>query len=686
MIQPTPETSMRAVALVTTVLALAPVRALPSQAPGSIRAVDPARFDTTCAPCTDFFRYANGGWEARTEIPPRYTSYGVGREIQDRTEAVLRRILEDAAREAPRSADSTTRLLGTFFASCMDSVRAEREGAAPLEPQLRRIAAIRTRGDLAEVLGELQHQGVGVGAATFAYPDLAQRDTLRLNIYQGSYGLPDRDYYLRSDSAFAAARRDYRAHVVRMLQLLGETPLAARENAERVWRIEHALAGAAIPAEQAAKLPELHHPVARRALDSLAPHLDWTRYLAAFGVPRPAQVNVMNPGELAALDSLVGVAPLAEWRAYLRWSVASFAAPFLGPRFEAEHLAHHRIVGMANQLGPRWQRCLEAADEHIGEALGQAYVRVAFPAEAKSRMLALVANLRAALRHRLERVAWMASATRATALAKLDSMTSKIGYPDRWRDYSRLVVRPGSFLPNVLAAQRFEIDHQNSRIDGVVDRSEWIETPPTYDAYYDPPTNEIVFPAGILQPPLFDPAADDAVNYGAIGFIIGHELLHAFDDNGRHFDAHGNLRQWWTPSDSAGFEQRARVVVTQYSRYMAVDTMRIDGRLTLGENLADIGGLMVAYDAWRLSLRGKPPPAPIDGFTPEQRFFLAFANFWREKTRLEAQREYAVGNPESPARWRVNGVVGHLEAFASAFGCRAGDPMVRPAAERLQLW
>jgi predicted metalloendopeptidase len=677
---------MRAVALVTALLLPAAVTGVPAQAPGSIRAVDPARFDTTCVPCTDFFRYANGGWEARTEIPPRYASYGVGREIQDRTEALLRKILEDAAREAPRSADSTTRLVGTFYGSCMDSVRARREGAAPLEPQLRRIAAIRTRGDLAEVLGELQRQGVDVGAATFAYPDLVQRDTLRLNLYQGSYGLPDRDYYVRADSAFATARKDYRAHVVRMFQLLGETPVAARQDAERVWGLEHALARAALPPEKATKFPELHHPVSRRGLDSLAPNVDWTRYLAALGVPRPTQVNVMVPGELAALDSLVGAAPLADWRAYLRWSVASFAAPFLGPRFEAEHLAHHRIVGRANQLEPLWQRCLYAADEHIGEALGQAYVRVAFPPEAKSRMLALVANLRTTLRHRLERVGWMSNTTRAVALAKLDSMTFKIGYPDRWRDYSRLVIRPGSFLPNVLAAQRFEVDRQNARIDGLVDRGEWTESPPTYDAYYDPPNNEIVFPAGILQPPLFDPAADDAVNYGAIGFLVGHELLHAFDENGRHFDAHGNQREWWTPSDSAEFEQRAGVVVTQYGGYLAVDTMHIDGRLTLGENLADIGGLVVAYDAWRLSLQGKPAPAPIDGFTPGQRFFLAFANAGREKTRLEARHVHDVTDAQVPERWRVNGVVGHLEAFASAFGCRAEDPMVRPVAERLRLW
>lgn len=676
---------MRAVVL-TTVLALAAVTALPAQAPGSIRAIDPARFDTTCAPCADFFGYANGGWDARTDIPPQYTGYGVGREVRDRTEALLRKILEDAAREAPRSADSTTRLVGTFYASCMDSVRAGREGPAPLDPQLRRIAAIRTRGDLAEALGELQRQGIDVGIATFAYPDLARSDTLRLNFYQGSYQLPDRDYYLRADSAFVAARKDYKAHIVRMFQLIGETPAAAREDAGRVWRLEHSLAAGALPAEKASRFPELHHPASRDRLDSLAPHVDWTRYLAAFGVPRPAQVNVMVPGELAALDSLVGAAPLEDWRAYLRWSVAGFAAPFLGPRFEAEHLAHHRIVGGAHELEARWQRCLDAADEHIGEALGQAYVRVAFPPAAKARMLELVANLRTALHHRLERVAWMSDTTRAAALAKLDAMTSKIGYPDRWRDYSRLVVRPGSFLPDVLAAQRFEVDRQNARIDGLVDRGEWVMSPPTYNAYHNPPNNEIVFPAGILQPPLFDPTADEAVNYGGIGSIIGHELLHAFDDSGRHFDARGNLREWWTPADSAGFEQRAGVVVAQYGGYVAVDTMHVNGRLTLGENLADIGGLTVAHDAWRLSLEGKPMPAAIDGFTPEQRFFLAYANSWREKTRLEARRQYAVSDSHAPERWRVNGVVGHLEAFARAFGCGAGDPMVRPAGERLRLW
>jgi putative endopeptidase len=676
---------MRAVALAASVL-LVTVAALPAQVPGPVRPIDRARFDTTCAPCRDFFRYANGGWEARIEVPPHSASYGVGREIQDRTEGLLHKILEDAARTAPGSTDSTGRLIGVFYGSCMDSVRARREGASPLQPQLRRIAGIRTRADLAEVLGEFQRQGLDVGTPAGAYPDPLQSDTLRLTLYQGGYGLPDRDYYLRDDSAFATARKDYRAHVVRMFQLLQETSVAAREDAERAWRLEHALARATLPAERATNLAELHHPVSRPALDSLAPHLNWTRYLAALGVPRPALINLMIPSQLAALDSLVGAAPLADWRAYLRWRVASFAAPFLGPRFEAEHEAHHRILGLSRGLGPLRQRCLEATDQHIGEALGREYVRVAFPPEARAGMLALVDNVRAALHRRLERATWMSGPTRAAALVKLDAMTAKISYPDRWRDYSRLVIRPGSFLSNILAAQRFEVDRQNAMIDGPVDHSEWSLTPPSYDAYHDPTNNEIVFPAGILQPPLFDPAADDAVNYGAIGSMIGHELLHAVDQNGRHFDAHGRPRDWWAPADSAEFERRARVVVTQYSGYVVVDTVRVNGRMTLEENLADIGGLLVAYDAWRLSLRGHPAPPPIDGFTPEQRFFLAFANSLRVKTRLEAQRRQAVESPYAPERWRVNGVVGHLEAFANAFGCREGDPMVRSAAERLQLW
>jgi len=529
-------------------------------------------------------------------------------------------------------------------------------------------------------------QGIDAGLPVFPYADLAHSDTMRLNSYQGSYGLPDRDFYLRSDSAFVTARKGYRAHVIRMFRLFGDSPATAQQNGDRVWGIEESLARGALPSEQATKFPELHHPIARAGLDSIAPNIDWSRYLTALGVPGAKQLNAMIPDELRTVDSLVAAAPLEDWKAYLRWRAVHFGAEYLGPRFEREQLAYFRIVSGQQKLKPRWQRCLYATDQQIGEALGQAYVRVAFRSEAKARMLEMIANLRATLHARLEHLAWMSDSTRRTAVAKLDSMTSKIGYPDKWRDYSTLAVQEGSFLPNVLAATRFETDRQLARIDGLMDRTEWMMTPPTFNAYFNPSNDEIVFPAGILQPPLFDVSADDAVNYGAIGAVIGHEMLHAFDDNGRHFDAHGDLREWWTGADSAAFEQRADVVVAQYGGYVAIDTMHINGRLTLPENLADIGGLRVAYDAWRLARQKNPPAEPIDGFTPEQRFFLSFANFWRTKTRPEAARMYPLSDPHSPERWRVNGTLSQVEAFAKAFGCTAGDPMVQPADSRLELW
>jgi predicted metalloendopeptidase len=414
--------------------------------------------------------------------------------------------------------------------------------------------------------------------------------------------------------------------------------------------------------------------------------VDWPLYLGALGAGGIRQLNVMIPPELRAADSLIGAEPLESWRSYLRWRVAHYAAPFLSPAFTREQLAYARIVTGETALKPRWQRCMYATDQQIGEALGQSYVRVAFTPEAKRAMLALVADLRTVLRRRLDGLTWMSEATRREAIHKLDRMTTKIGYPDKWRDYSRLQLRRGTFLANMLAAQRFEWERQLVRVDGLVDRTEWGMTPPTDNAYFNPSNNEIVFPAGTLQPPFFDLSADQASNYGGIGAIIGHEMLHAFDDNGRHFDAAGNLREWWTAADSASFERRADLVVAQYGSYVVLDTARVNGRLTLGENLADIGGLRVAYEAWQLAVKRHPASAPPGPFTPAQRFFLAYANSWRTKWRPEAARRLLSSDPHSPPRWRVDGAVSQMEAFARAFGCGAGDPMVQPPERRLELW
>jgi predicted metalloendopeptidase len=651
-----------------------------------IQLADPANFDTTCAPCTDFWQYVNGAWDRRAVIPARYSTAGLDREVIDRNEALLHRILDNATRPGADTSDAATRLIGTFYGTCMDSVRAARDGARPLDSLFRRIASVSDRAALPGFLGGLLRQGIDAGVPFYPFPDMAHSDTLRLNSYQGSYGLPDRDYYLRGDSNFVVARRHYDAHLVRMFRLIGDGAAQARVEADRVWRLELALATAALPSEQATKFPLLHHPVRRDRLDSMTPHLAWTGYLDALGVPGVSQINVMIPAELHALDSLLAAAPLPDWRSYLRWRVAHYAAPYLSPAFEREHLAYRRIVAGETELKPRWQRCMLATDQKMGEALGQAYVREAFTPEAKRRMLEMVADLRTVLATRLGRLTWMSEPTQREAERKLDAMKSKIGYPDTWRDYSALHLARGAFLANMLAAERFEVDRQLRRVDGLVDRTEWSMTPATDNAYFNTSNDEIVFPAGILQPPYFDVTSDDAANYGAIGAIIGHEMLHAFDDDGRHFDSRGNLSDWWTPADSAAFERRADVVVAQYGSYVGVDTMHLNGRLTLGENLADIGGLRVAYEAWQLARGRHPDTAVVDGVTPEQRFFIGYAASWRNKYRPEVLRNYLVSNPHSPDHWRVVGALSQMEEFARAFRCGPGDAMVQPPERRLDLW
>ena len=651
-----------------------------------LRAVDRANFDTTCAPCRDFFGYVNGAWLARTTIPPQYSITGVDRDIQDRTEALLRRILDDAARGVDTATDADARLAGLFYGSCMDSARVEREGPAPLKGRLDRIAAIRTRAELVAVMGALEREGVNGALPYFTFPNFKNSAVMGLHLYQGGLGLPDRDFYLRADSQFTAVRREYTAHVGRMLVLLGASKASAEADAQRIVALETAIAHTSIPAQEARAFSRLYHPTAPTQLQRMAPDVDWPRFFQSTSLATPDTINVMIPGFVRGVDSLIRNAPLADWRAYLRWHLASATAPALGTPFQQEALVLRRLIRGETQLKPRWQRCQNATDQAIGEAVGRQYVKVAFPPEAKARMAAMVANLQAAMRERISRLTWMSDSTRAQALAKLEAVVAKIGYPDKWRDYSTLKLTSGPYVSNLLAAQRFENDRRMGKVGKAVDHTEWGMTPPTYNAYYNPSFNEIVFPAGILQPPLFDPKADDAVNYGATGATIGHELTHGFDDQGRHFDAAGNLRDWWTTQDSAQYEKRAQLVVDQYNGYVAVDTFHINGRLTLGENIADIGGLMIAYDAWRKSLAGKPEPSPIDGFTPAQRFFIAYAVSWREKVRPETERTLVVSNPHSSIRWRVNGVVGHLPAFAEAFGCKSGDPLARPPEQQMQIW
>ncbi len=652
----------------------------------ALHAVNTAHFDTTCAPCRDFYGYVNGGWLAHTEIPAIYAEIGVDRDIGDRTEALLHRTLVHAAQVADTTSDANTRRVGLYYASCMDTALADRQGTAPLQPELARISAIRTRSALMTEIGALQLDGVDALLSFGPIQDFANSQQMIANVYQGGLGLPDRDFYTLTDSTSRRLRRAYRTHVARVFELLGDAPAAARMHATRVVALETALAHASMNRTDQRDPHKIYHRMSRAELQALSPNLEWSAFFQAAGVPAVQGINVGQPEFVRAVNRLIVSTPLTTWQDYLRWHFAEAMAPALSTPFVHERFHFTSLITGEQELRPRWKRCLAATDGSLGEALGQEYVKTAFTPTAKARALAMVRNLEAALRERLQSLDWMSDSTKHQALAKLAAIGNKIGYPDHWRDYSALTVARAPYVANYLAANRFETAWQLGRVDKPVDRALWQMTPPTDNAYYNAFNNEIVFPAGILQPPYFDPEADDAVNYGAIGSVIGHEMTHGFDDEGRQFDAQGNLRQWWTPEDDRRFTERAQPIVDQYAGYVAVDTMHLNGRLTLGENIADIGGLKIAYAAFRKSLEGKPEPAPIDGFTADQRFFIAYTEAWRTKTRPEEQRTRAITDPHSPAKWRVNGVLAHIPAFAQAFGCKSGDPMVLPPDKQMKIW
>jgi putative endopeptidase len=650
------------------------------------KAVDRARLDTTCAPCRDFYRYATGAWYDSATIRPEYSFAGIDREVRDRTEALLHTLLDQSATALGSAPDHDTRLVGTLYGSCMDSARIERAGPRPLAGRLAAIDAIHSRGALQREFARLAREGVSAPILLSSYPDFKNSSQTIGIAFQTGMGLPDRDFYLRADTTSARIRREYRAHVTRMLGLLGESAAAADRDAAQVLALETALARGALPAVELSEYQKLYHRMSGDSLARAEPHLGWPAMLREMGVATAATINVATPRYYQTLDSLVSVTPLATWRTYLRWHLVHEAAPWLSTPFVAENLRLRGVVEGVTELRPRWKRCADLVDQSIGEALGEVYVRRAFPPEAKARALTMVRDIQATLRDRLQVLSWMSDTTRTAALAKLDAIRNKIGYPDTWRNYGALRLAPDSLLENWFRGNRFEADRQLRRIDRPTDRTEWGMTPPTDNAYYNPTLNEIVFPAGILQPPYFDPRADDAVNYGAAGAVIGHELLHGFDNTGRRFDAEGNLRDWWTPQDSLHYVSRTKAVVAQYSGYIVTDTMHLNGQQTLGENLADIAGLQIAWGAYQRAVTRTGHAEPIDGFTPEQRFFLSFANAWRTKERPEAERTDAISDVHSLPRFRVNGAVGHAPAFAEAFGCKANDPMIRPDSLRLDLW
>ncbi|HVH67573.1 MAG TPA: M13 family metallopeptidase [Gemmatimonadales bacterium] len=649
--------------------------------------LDPANLDTSCAPCQDFYRYANGGWLARTPLPPEYPSYGSFVELIDRNNHTLRGIVDSLAAKAPVRPKQTDQKLGAFYASCMDSAAVETAGAAPLKNELDRIAAINSTNDLVRTLARAQHHGWSPLFNFGSTPDFKNSTMMIAAASQGGLGLPDRDYYVRDDSTARALRTAYLTYASRGLQLLGDSPAAADSEAQRILALETALAHASLTRVERRDPTANYHKLSLAAADSVTPHFAWAAFLKDAGAPATKAINLGQPRFFRAADSLITAVPPGDWRAYLRWHFARHLAPWLSSPFVSASFEFQRAITGVKEQQPRWKRCIQTANFMMGDALGHAYVHETFTPEARRHALAMVDDLVAALDARLHTLEWMGDSTRMRAIAKLRAFGKKIGYPDEWRDYSKLEIERGDLAGNVVRAQTFNAARDLRRIDKPLDPKDWRMTAPTVNATYNPSYNDITFPAGILQPPFYDPAADDAVNYGGMGAVIGHEMTHGFDDQGRQFDAQGNLTDWWAPRDAQRFKDRASRVAAQFDAYTVVDSAtHVNGKLTLGENIADLGGLKIAYAAFQRSLAGKPRPPEIDGLTPEQRFFLAWAQIWRAKQTDQYLRNQVVTDPHAPARWRVMGPLSNLAEFAKAFGCKEGDGMVRADSVKATIW
>ena len=638
--------------------------------------------DATANPCTNFFQYACGSWLKNNPIPADQARWGRFDQLEERNRDVLREILE-AASKPDAGRDLTARLIGDYYAACMDEKAVEAAGLKPLEDELGQIRGLRDKAQLAAVVARLQREGADVMFQFSSGQDFKDSNQVIAQVDQGGLGLPERDYYLKQDAQSEELRRKYVEHVARMFVLAGETAAEAKAGAETVMKMETALAEGSLDIVSRRDPEKVYHKIATREMETLSPVFHWNEYLRASGAPEFASVNVAWPAYLEALNGAIERFSLADWKTYLTWHVLHAAAPLLPEAFVKENFDFYgKTLTGTTEIRPRWKRCADFTDAELGEALGKKFVEKTFGAEGKARTLKMVDALEKALGQDLEQLPWMTAETKKQALVKLRAIANKIGYPDQWRDYSSVAIRRDDPVGNTERANAFEFERQLNKIGKPVDRQEWGMTPPTVNAYYDSSMNDINFPAGILQPPFYDNAMDDGVNFGGIGMVVGHELTHGFDDEGRQFDAKGNLRDWWTPEDANEFEQRAACIEREYSKFEVAPGAMVNGKLTLGENTADNGGVRIALMALLNTIGGTEKK--IDGFTPEQRLFLAFGQVWCVNEREAALRMQVKTNPHAPGKERVNGVVQNMPEFQRAFSCQAGQPMV--SANACRVW
>jgi putative endopeptidase len=647
----------------------------PLQAMPYSPSLDLTSLDKTVDPCVNFYQYACGGWQKLNPIPADQAGWDVYSKLANDNQQFLWGILEEDAKAANRT--PVQQKVGDYFAACMNTAAIDSLGERPIQPALALVDSMTTRKALATQLAMLDHSYSGsFFFNTGTNQDAVDSSTIIVETGAGGLGLPDRDYYLKTDAQSVKLREQYAAYIEQLLTLAGEPAARARIDAGAILRIETALAKASLTRVQQRDPHNIYHMMPIANLEKLTPSIDWPAYFAAQGAPGVTRLNVSQPEFMKAVEAELSTEDLAALRAYLRFHLLTAAAPYLAHPFaQANFDFYSTTLRGVPAMPPRWKTCTRGVDRNLGEALGQEFVARTFSADMKAKTQRMTAQIETNMQHEIEGLDWMSPATKTEALRKLHAIRNKIGYPEHWRDYTALEVKPDDYFGDAVRAARFEDARQWNKLGKPVDRDEWGMTPPTVNAYFDPQMNDINFPAGVLQPPLYDPKMDDAANYGDTGATIGHELTHAFDDEGRHFDSKGNLRDWWTPADAKGFEQRIDCVRDQYAGYVIVDDIHINSKLTSGEDVADLGGTLLAYIAWKEQTAGEHL-SDVDGFTPDQRFFVGMAQWACENMRPENLRVEAATDPHSPGFARVNGVVSNMPQFQKAFSCKAGQPMV----------
>ncbi|MEY2561212.1 MAG: putative endopeptidase [Verrucomicrobiota bacterium] len=661
--------------------------------------LDPKNMDTSVKPGDDFYLYANGNWIKNNPIPPEFSRWAAFNELAEKNNDALHEIAEKAAGgtasadanakkpKADKTSSPDVQKVGDFYASGMNESAVDAAKAEPLKDEFKRIDAMKDRKDVLKEIGRFHSMGLRAFFGFVSGQDDKDSTRVIAQAYQGGLGLPDRDYYTKEDEASKKLRDQYVEHVTKMLTLAGAPADQAAADAKKILALETSLAKPARTRVELRDPQKNYNKMKPAELQAIMPDFSWADYFKELKLTNPGDINVGQPDFFKAANEVFKTVPVEDWKAYLRWHLIRDMSPMLSSDFVNEAFRFYEAtLRGTKQIKPRWKRVVTKADEELGEALGKLYVAEKFPPEAKARALEMVNNIKEALADRIKTLDWMDEPTKQEALKKLAAFTVKIGYPDKWRDYSALKIDRSSYAQNVLRGEMFEVDRRFKKIGKPVDRTEWGMSPPTVNAYYNPNMNEIVFPAGIMQPPFFDPKADDAVNYGGMGAVIGHEMTHGFDDQGRQFDAVGNLRDWWSKASADAYDARRKVVVSQYAAYEPLPGMHINGELTQGENIADIGGVKLAYTALQKAIAKKGPQPAIDGFTPEQRFFLGFAQIWRNNQRDEDLKLRLNTDPHSPGRFRTIGPLSNLDEFKKAFDIPDGSPMVRPADQRVNIW